>query len=301
VRVSNRRITAWLKHYEQNNLSTNGFVFSSHVDISKTVQQSIQQFEHPYGTDCSLMDSYEAFDAHILNSYHEDSNRHIRFNVYLGLTPMSPYEKAKVLKVIAPHATVRKFDPENSYQLLERGKTIKVMLLARHQTAKCDDYILDVIFKDTGGISPTYQRAALLGVDYDPISGKITSNGYGRAFYIYDHPDQDVHQLIVDILNADRKNVNFDDRKKAFKHKFESILRHFKHSSGQMPMIPENLKEVRDVVYTPSEKSGSRIAQIWRSFADNISSLDSEEAPIYCKSTISTLSKLRNGQSINTS
>lgn len=247
------------------------------------------------------MDSYLAFDAHVLNSYHEDSKRHIRFNTYLDVTPMSPSEKEKVLKVITPRATVRKFEPEHSYQCLGKQKTIKVKIVATHQLAKCDDYILDIIFKDTGGVSPTYQRVALLGLDYDPTSGKITSNGYGRAFYIYDHPDQDVHQLIVDVVNADSKNISLEDRKKAFKHRFDSILRHFQHSSGQMPMVPENLKEVRDVVYTPAEKSDSRIAQIWKSFADTMSNLNHSESAIDSKSTISTFSKLRGGNSIDTS
>lgn len=301
VRVSNHRIRAWLKHYERSNLSRNGIVFSSLIDTAKAVQQSIQQYEHPYGSDCSLMDSYEAFDAHVLNSYHEDSMRHIRFNSYLDATPMSPYEKAKFLKEIKPLATVRKFEPKNSLQLLGRGKTIRVMLLANHQVPKCDDYILDVIFKATTGIFPTYQRAVLLGHEYDPASGTIASNGYGRAFYIYDHPDQDVHKLIVDVLDADRKHINFETRRKAFQQRFESILRHFKHSSDQMPIAPENQKEIRDVVYAPTEKSGTRVSQIWKSFVENICVSNHAETLLTNDSPVPILSKLRNGQAIATS
>lgn len=301
VRVSNHQITAWLKHYERNDLSRNGIVFTSHIDTAKAVQQSIQQFQHPYGSDCSLMDSFEAFDAHVLNSYHEDSTRHIRFNSYLDATPMSPYEKAKFLKAIKPQATVPKFEPEHSFHLLGRGKTIKVMLLARHQVPKCDDYVLDVIFKATGGIFPTYQRAVLLGYEYDPTSGTIVSNGYGRAFYIYDHPDQDVHKLIVDVLDADRKHTNFETRKNAFQQRFQSILRHFRHFSDQMPIAAENLKEIRDVVYSPTDKTGARVSQIWKSFVENISASTHAETWLTNDSPVPILSKLRNGQTVETS
>lgn len=245
------------------------------MDTSKSVQQSSEQYGHPYGPHCHLLRSWEDFQALVTNA---PGMRHKSFNSYLCATDMPITEKILVGVSQLTKPTIHKF--EQTHWLCVGFVAIPIMLLDKKKVLinNNETFIHVILFRDPETKMTYYQKAVLCG--YEPSSFRPndstvkdsfnTTNSFrqrnsafqafganrsiGTAFYIYDHFDNDVQQLIVSTLNYHLQGNSSDVEKRDLENSFNNLKMYFHTMSNQMPKIPEKAREVvNNLQYSPGE------------------------------------------------
>lgn len=326
-RMSNMKTKAWLAHYERNDLPHGG---SFHVDTAKSIQQSSEQYGHPYGPHCHLLRSWDDFHDLVTNA---SVNRLAEFNKYLNAVFMPKDEQKKVLSLFPSEATINKF--EHTHFLVDKsssmasGAGVPIMLLGKKKIVQngMEKNVHHIIFKDPSVKMTFYQRAILLGYDDSYFCPKdmmlqfsrhqkISSSyqGYrtytyvfGSAFYIHNHPDCDVNALICHTLNVHLGEIKTDES--SLREMFQSLSRFYGIMSKQMPKIPKDVQDVENSLqYLPGVVTedlpyyavDNFIPGVWKSVTEN-STPDHHghgAAGAGFVSKLSTFRLLRDGHSI---
>jgi len=318
-RIADTKSKAWLAHFERNDLPHGG---SFHVDTAKSIQQSNEQFNHPYGPHCHLLRSWDDFYDLVTNA---SVSRLVEFNKHLNAKFMSKDDQKRVLNMFQPEATIHKF--EQTHVLMDKfssvasGAGVPIMLLGKKKidlngTRK---NVHDVIFKDPTVKTTFYQRAILLGYEDSCFCSKdmlpnflqhqksLSCQGYmpnhysfGSAFYIHHHPDYYINDLIYRTLKVHLGEIH-DTNKNRLQATFQSLSRFYNIMSKQMPQIPKDVQDVENALhYLPGDvnedlpyySADNFISSVWKSATENIDIHDGDVPKL------STFRLLRDGYSV---
>lgn len=294
------------------------------MDTAKSIQQSNEQYNHPYGAHCHLLRSWDDFQDLITNA---NVNRLVEFNKYLNAVFMSKDDQKIVLNSFKMEATIHKF--EHTHFLIDKclsvatgGAGVPVMLLGKKKIVVngVEKNIHDIIFKDPSVKMTYYQRAILL--DYEDFyfcskdalscsrQKSFSHKGYsthtyafGSAFYVYNHPDYDVNDLVNQTLKVHLLGESNNTNKSALQRRFQSLSRFHGIMSKQMPKIPKYVQDVENnMQYSPGTinedlpyyTANNFIPSLWTSVTET----NDNHHGVFGVSRLSTLRQLRDGHSI---